>query len=159
MGWIAAALAEAGFIVAGPNHPGTTSGDSSPAETVKLWQRTADLSAVIDRLSIDPEWRDALDPARIGVVGFSIGGATAMEIAGARADLDAYARYCDFTIRGIVPGLSAASDMSMASPSRWKSSICGRSTKPASSNRTAIRESGRPCWWMLDWHRPIRSTA
>jgi predicted dienelactone hydrolase len=100
MGWLAAALAEAGFIVAGPNHPGTTSGDSSPAETVKLWQRTADLSAVIDRLSIDPEWRDALDPARIGVVGFSIGGATAMEIAGARADLDAYARYCDFYDQG-----------------------------------------------------------
>lgn len=95
MSWLATALAKAGFVVAGPNHPGTTSGDSTPAETVKLWQRTADLSAVIDRLSSDPQWRDALDPARIGVVGFSLGGAAAMEISGARANLDAYARYCD----------------------------------------------------------------
>jgi predicted dienelactone hydrolase len=64
---------------------------STPEETVKLWQRTADLSAVIDLLSSDPQWRDALDPARIGVVGFSLGGAAAMEISGARANLDAYA--------------------------------------------------------------------
>lgn len=95
MSWLAAALAEAGFIVAGPDHPGTTSGDSTPAATPKIWERTADLSALIDRFSTDAGWRTAIDPARIGVVGFSLGGAAAMEIAGARADLEAYARYCD----------------------------------------------------------------
>ena len=95
MSWLAAALAEAGFIVAGPNHPGTTSGDSTPAATPKIWKRTADLSALIDGFSADAGWRAAIDTTRIGVVGFSLGGATAMEIGGARADLEAYARYCD----------------------------------------------------------------
>lgn len=95
MAWLATALAESGFIVAGPNHPGTTSGDSTPAATPKIWERTADLSALIDRFSTDAGWRAAIDAARIGVVGFSLGGAAAMEIAGARADLEAYARYCD----------------------------------------------------------------
>jgi predicted dienelactone hydrolase len=95
MSWLASALAEAGFVVAGPNHPGTTSGDSTPAATPRIWERTADLSALIDRFSTDAGWRGAIDPARIGVVGFSLGGAAAMEIAGARADLEAYARYCD----------------------------------------------------------------
>ena len=95
MSWLAAALAEAGFIVAGPNHPGTTSGDSTPAATPRIWERTADLSALIDGFSADAGWRAAIDTARIGVVGFSLGGAAAMEIAGARADLEAYARYCD----------------------------------------------------------------
>lgn len=95
MNWLATALAEAGFVVAGPNHPGTTSGDSTPAATPKLWERTADLSALIDRFSTDAEWSRAIEPARIGVVGFSLGGAAALEIAGARADLEAYARYCD----------------------------------------------------------------
>lgn len=95
MGWLATELAKAGFIVAGPNHPGTTSGFSTPAETPKLWQRTGDLSAVIDALAKDPAWSSVIDPDRIGVVGFSLGGATAMELSGARANLEAYASYCD----------------------------------------------------------------
>ncbi|MBV7518643.1 serine aminopeptidase domain-containing protein [Ensifer sp. ENS12] len=95
MSWLATALAEAGFIVAGPNHPGTTSGDSTPANTPKLWERTADLSAVIDKLTGTGEWNKAIDADRIAVLGFSLGGSTAMEMSGARADLDAYVRYCD----------------------------------------------------------------
>lgn len=51
MSWLATELAKAGFVVAGPNHPGTTSGYSTPGDTPKLWQRAADLSAVIDRLT------------------------------------------------------------------------------------------------------------
>lgn len=95
MGWLATELAKAGFVVAGPNHPGTTSGSSTPAETPKLWQRTGDLSAVIDALAKDPAWSSVIDADRIGVVGFSLGGATAMELSGARANLEAYASYCD----------------------------------------------------------------
>lgn len=95
MGWLASRLAQEGFIVAGPNHPGTTSGDSTPIGTPKLWERTQDLSTLITALTADPAWTDLIDPDRIGVLGFSLGGAAAMEIAGARADREAYARYCD----------------------------------------------------------------
>ncbi len=94
MGWIAAALAERGFIVAGPNHLGTTSGDSTPAATPKIWERTQDLSAVITSLTEDPRWKASLDPGRIGAFGFSLGGSTVLELAGARPDLSAYIRYC-----------------------------------------------------------------
>ncbi|MBE1206573.1 alpha/beta hydrolase family protein [Aminobacter carboxidus] len=95
MSWLATELAKAGFVVAGPNHPGTTSGDSTPADTPKLWQRTADLSAVIDAMTGDSAWSNIIDADKIGVVGFSLGGAAAMEISGARANLEAYASYCD----------------------------------------------------------------
>ena len=95
MSWLATELAKAGFVVAGPNHPGTTSGDSTPADTPKLWQRTADLSAVIDTMTNDPAWNGVIDTDRIGVLGFSLGGSAAMEISGARANLAAYASYCD----------------------------------------------------------------
>ena len=95
MTWLATELAKSGFVVAGPNHPGTTSGNSTPADTPKVWERTQDLSAVIDTMTADPTWSGAVDAGRIGVLGFSLGGAAAMEIAGARATLEAYASYCD----------------------------------------------------------------
>jgi predicted dienelactone hydrolase len=65
------------------------------AHTPKLWERTGDLSAVIDAMTADPAWSNVVDSDKIGVLGFSLGGAAAMEIAGARANLDAYAHYCD----------------------------------------------------------------
>jgi predicted dienelactone hydrolase len=95
MGWIAAELAKAGYIVAGPNHPGTTSGDSTPAATPKIWDRAQDISVLITALSADKNWTASIDPSRIGILGFSLGGSTAMELAGARGDLSAYMRYCD----------------------------------------------------------------
>ncbi|WP_119271551.1 alpha/beta hydrolase family protein [Taklimakanibacter deserti] len=95
LGWLAAGLVEAGFIVAGPNHPGTTSGDSTPIDTPKLWERTQDLSIILTALTSDPQWKGLIAEEKIGVLGFSLGGAAAMEISGARADLEAYARYCD----------------------------------------------------------------
>ncbi|WP_156510346.1 alpha/beta fold hydrolase [Labrenzia sp. OB1] len=95
MSWVATELAEKGFVVAGPDHPGTTSGDSTPEDTPKLWERTDDLSNVISALLADPAWDKVIAADRIGVLGFSLGGAAALELAGARADLEAYAHYCE----------------------------------------------------------------
>ncbi|MBT9371426.1 alpha/beta fold hydrolase [Rhizobium sp. CSW-27] len=95
MAWIAARLAEQGFIVAGPDHPGTTSGDSTPIATPRIWERTQDLSNIITWMTGDARWKASVDAAKIGVIGFSLGGSTALELIGARADLNAYADYCD----------------------------------------------------------------
>lgn len=61
MAWLATELVKAGIIVAAPNHPGTTSGDSTPQDTPKIWQRTGDLSAVIDTMTTDPAWSGIID--------------------------------------------------------------------------------------------------
>lgn len=95
MTWIAARLAEKGFIVAGPDHPGTTSGDSTPIATPRIWERTQDLSNIITWMAGDAKWAPSVQASKIGVLGFSLGGSTALEIIGARADLNAYADYCD----------------------------------------------------------------
>ena len=95
LAWIATPLAEAGFIVAAPNHPGTTSRDSRQADTMKVWNRPRDLTAIIDALLKDPKWSGSIDPARIGALGFSLGGETVLAAAGARLDAAAFARYCD----------------------------------------------------------------
>lgn len=95
MAWIAAALVKNGFVVAGPNHPGTTSGDSTPEDTPKLWQRSNDLSTILDGLLEDPKWRKAINKTKIGSLGFSLGGAAVLRSVGATARLEAYAAYCD----------------------------------------------------------------
>lgn len=94
MAWLASSLAAEGFVVAGPDHPGTTSGDSTPADTPSIWQRTNDISHVLTALTENPQWKSKIDADRIGVLGFSLGGTTALSLAGARFDLDAYIRYC-----------------------------------------------------------------
>lgn len=95
MAWIASALAKDGSFVAGPNHPGTTSGDSTPEDTPKLWERTDDLSTVLDRLLEDPEWAQGIDAEKVGSLGFSLGGAAVLRGVGATATVEAYARYCE----------------------------------------------------------------
>lgn len=94
LGWIAAALAERGMIVAAVNHPGTTSGDSLPARTVMPWERTADLTAVLDHLQRDPLPGVVPDMARVGALGFSLGGGTVLLASGARLSKAAFQDYC-----------------------------------------------------------------
>ena len=93
--WLAAGLAERGALVLVLNHPGTTSGDSSPRRTVRLSERAADLSAALDHVLADPYFAQRIDRDRIAALGFSLGGSTVLGIAGLRLDPDAYRDYCD----------------------------------------------------------------
>jgi predicted dienelactone hydrolase len=93
--WLAAPLAEAGFIVVAPTHPRNTGPDRSAEETMKLWLRPADLSAAIDAIAEDDGFQSRIDAGSIGVLGLSMGGGTALSIAGARFDPERFAAYCD----------------------------------------------------------------
>ncbi|UZE31634.1 alpha/beta hydrolase family protein [Pseudomonas asplenii] len=92
--WLASALAHQGYIVAAVNHPGSTSKDRSPQAAAQLWQRPVDLSRAIDAVLAEPQRFGAVDKQRIAVVGHSLGGWTAMEIAGARFDPDRFDQDC-----------------------------------------------------------------
>ena len=95
LGWIAAALAERGLIVAAPNHPGTTSRDSLPERTIMPWERAWDMTAVLDHLERDPPPGLRPDTGRVAAVGFSLGGHTALRLVGARASKAAFVAYCE----------------------------------------------------------------
>lgn len=92
--WLSSHLAARGAIVLAVNHPGTTSGDSSPRRTLRLAPRAADLGAALQALLADPQFAPHIDRDRISALGFSLGGSTVLGLAGLRFDSDAFADYC-----------------------------------------------------------------
>lgn len=94
-GWIGKALADKGMIVIAPNHPGTTSRDSTPESTVKTWERPDDISTIIDQLpDLFPDQMKA-DARKIAAVGFSLGGYSVLALAGAKVSKSAFIEHCD----------------------------------------------------------------
>ncbi|MEQ8482072.1 MAG: hypothetical protein RIC18_15585 [Hoeflea sp.] len=95
LGWLASGLVERNAIVLAVNHPGSTSGDSSPRRSVDLEARAADLSAALDSILADPAFSARVDSQEISVVGFSLGGATALGLAGLRFDGEVQDARCE----------------------------------------------------------------
>jgi predicted dienelactone hydrolase len=95
MAWLATALAARGFIVAGVNHPGNTALEPYTVQGFALWWlRARDIIVVLDAMLADPMFGARIDPARIGAVGFSLGGYTMLELAGGITSLAQFAAYC-----------------------------------------------------------------
>lgn len=95
LGWIGAYLAQSGMIVVSTNHSGTTSRDSKPLETLKIWQRAADFSSILDYLQKTPPNNLKPDMEKIGAIGFSLGGNTVLGMVGAQVKKQKYIDYCD----------------------------------------------------------------
>ena len=94
--WLAESLASHGYIVAAVNHHGNNAIDEeTPHGFFLWWERADDLRVLIDRVLEDPMFDDRVDRLRIGAAGFSLGGYTVLEVAGARTDLDQMERFCD----------------------------------------------------------------
>jgi predicted dienelactone hydrolase len=84
----AAALADAGFVVAALNHPGDTMRDTSRTDSLSvLAERPTDVKRLVDYM-LDV-WPDAarIDAQRIGLYGFSFGGYTGLVVIGGNPDL------------------------------------------------------------------------
>ncbi|WP_087502076.1 alpha/beta fold hydrolase [Pseudomonas sp. SID14000] len=92
--WLASALAHQGYIVAAVNHPGTTTRDRSPEAAAQLWQRPIDLRRAIDAVMAQTDQFGRVAKGQVAVVGHSLGGWTALEIAGARFDPKRFAQDC-----------------------------------------------------------------
>ncbi|MBC6982191.1 dienelactone hydrolase family protein [Caulobacter sp. 17J80-11] len=108
----ALALAEAGYVVAAPMHPGDNYQDQSAVGTAAWFpDRARQVVRVNDFLL--GAWKDRarLDPARVGVFGFSAGGTTALIVAGGTPDLASIAAHCrqtpEFACQLMKPDLTA----------------------------------------------------
>lgn len=79
-------LADAGFIVAAINHPGSTALDNRVGDLSALVERPTDIKRLIDFMLGPGPAASSIDPQRIGFFGFSMGGYTGLVVIGANPD-------------------------------------------------------------------------
>jgi predicted dienelactone hydrolase len=93
--WLGSALAAQGYVVAAVNHPGNNALEPLTAEGFQLWwERATDVSETLDGMLRDTAFGPHIDLQRIGAIGFSLGGYTVLELAGARTHRDAFEHFC-----------------------------------------------------------------
>jgi predicted dienelactone hydrolase len=96
LAWLAEMLASNGYIVAAVNHHGNTAAEPSyQLQGFMLWwERARDISVLIDKLLADSQFAAHIDPSRIGVAGFSLGGYTALATVGVRLAYQQWKSFC-----------------------------------------------------------------
>ncbi len=96
MAWLGTYLAARGYIVLAVNHPGNNAVTGYTTEGfVEGWERARDISTAINDVLADPRFGPKVDPGRIGAAGFSYGGYTMMELAGATTDWHRLLAWCE----------------------------------------------------------------
>ncbi|MDR3535301.1 MAG: dienelactone hydrolase family protein [Acetobacteraceae bacterium] len=92
---LAASLARAGFIVVAPIQIGDSTGHTEGrAAGRQLMDRPRQAILALNAALADPRLALRVDPARIGMIGYSAGGYTTLVLAGARPDFALAASYC-----------------------------------------------------------------
>ncbi len=86
------ALADAGFVAVGLAHPGDNFRDTSRARQID--GRMRHVSLVLDHMTKTSPLAAAIDASRIGVLGMSAGGYTALRLIGGESDLAKVVPYC-----------------------------------------------------------------
>jgi predicted dienelactone hydrolase len=95
MAWLGTALARAGYIAVAVDHPGNNANAKLTPEGFALWwERATDLSNALDAMLKDEEFGPRIDPTRIAAAGYSLGGYTVLELAGAQTDISRFFDYC-----------------------------------------------------------------
>ncbi|WP_415401731.1 alpha/beta hydrolase family protein [Tateyamaria sp. SN3-11] len=91
LGWLARALASAGYVVLGANHHGNTGSEPYLAEGFLCWwERATDLSVLLSEMGSKGFFANRLDLAQVAAVGFSLGGHTVLALSGAQTSLDEF---------------------------------------------------------------------
>lgn len=98
-GWIAAALARRGSVVA-IAHPPSLKPTEARRAVAEAWLRPGDLSAALDAVLADPALSPHTAPGKVAALGFFMGGTSALAVAGGRLDGERFRGSCDAPRRG-----------------------------------------------------------
>lgn len=119
LSWLAADLARKGYVVAAPNHPGTSAFNREPHQAAQLAQRPHDLSRVIDALTANSTLAGDIDEDRIAALGYSLGGWTVVALAGGRFDTALFKEAC--RMYPVLNACGLASTLDLGNPGLEKS--------------------------------------
>jgi predicted dienelactone hydrolase len=103
--WLASTLTQQGYIVAAIDHPGTSTFQRDPDHARELWERPNDISRTIDHILADPAYAKHVDADNIFMAGHSLGGFTAVALAGGRFDPVKFDDFCASTDADIACGV------------------------------------------------------
>ena len=88
LGWIGRSMAAAGFVVVGVNHHGNTGIEPYlPEGFLCWWERAADISALLSKISSLHNFDGKLNLDEVSVIGFSLGAHTVLSLLGAQTDI------------------------------------------------------------------------
>ena len=93
--WLAAEMARRGFVVAAVDHPGTSTWQRDPDQRRALWRRPGDITRLIDFAVLPGTLPVQVDPDQVFMAGHSLGGFTALALAGARYGAERLERFCE----------------------------------------------------------------
>ncbi|MGL5508595.1 MAG: alpha/beta hydrolase [Microcoleaceae cyanobacterium] len=103
--YLAEHLASHGYVVVTPEHPGSNENQINTKLTIapqEFLARPRDINFVIDQLAqmnnTAGEWRGKLGTDNILIIGYSLGGSTALSLAGAEMDLSETEENCQANI-------------------------------------------------------------
>jgi predicted dienelactone hydrolase len=126
----ALALAAAGFVVVAVTHTADNFRDQSGE--ARIVDRPRQISRALDYILSSWSGHDRLDPAKIGIFGFSAGGFTALAAVGGRPDFSKVATHCsdhpsEYACTAVArhkgEGFGAASATSALADARFKAAI------------------------------------
>jgi predicted dienelactone hydrolase len=96
MAWLGTYLAARGYIAVAVNHPGNNAVTGYTTQGfAEGWERARDISTAISGMLNDPRFGERIDAGRVGAAGFSYGGYTMLELAGATTDVHQLLAWCD----------------------------------------------------------------
>lgn len=93
LSWLANNLAKNNIILAA-NHPGYTSKNSSPKTVLRVWNQAKDIKYLIT-YALNSNLKQYIDKDKIYVLGFSLGGYSALALSGAKLDMSTYKDFCE----------------------------------------------------------------
>ncbi|NQY94945.1 MAG: alpha/beta fold hydrolase [Campylobacteraceae bacterium] len=94
LSWLAQKLSNSGSIVIAANHPGYTSRDSNAQSVLRMWNQAKDVSFIITN-TLESSLKNNIDKKNIFVLGYSLGGYTALALSGAKLDMKNYSSFCE----------------------------------------------------------------